>query len=1052
MVKEERALGANGKTAKPSEREYWVDPDERQAVRDGGGGQDRSGLSEEWKEILSAPINRRTFLKFSGLSALSSAILSACWKVPVREAVPYFSHSEDIIPGHPVFYSTAYWDGYEFGAVLVKTREGRPIKIEPHPRSLFGATSPRIQASLLSLYDSARRFPLTIHGKQATVDELHRFWQEKVLQGRSGDPLWIVTSAGWGPATRKIFQLLRQQFADVRILYYEPDTKSALLDVHEEVWGKRVLPDVHLEKARVVVAVDSDFLVAGPYPAVVARRYGQARRVHRDAPAQMRHYQFETWHSVTGSNADVRRGIHPGLRTAVLVALYNEVARLAGNAPLLPEVSLPESVYRVVQRAARDLWAMRPESVVLSDVNDPDVQRIVMAINLLVGAYESGILDVKRGSLLRQGSDHQFFEAMGEWMRDPRGTVIFWDVDPVYHYFYGDVLAEALQKNENLISIALASRGTATVQACQVQVPVTQWFESWWDYEPVEGYLYLAQPVVQPLHGGIPPQEVFLQWAGASASWKDFLKQSWAEEVYPRVAFRFRDPEVFWESSVHDTEVVVAQGNTGELTPRQGVADLIQRVQISKVVEEDKPVLRLAIDPILGDGRHANNAWLQELPHPLLRTTWGNYLVVNSREARSLGWKEGQVVRVSVARALGGTYTVEVPVVPLPGQPHNVYTLHLGHGNTVLGPVARKDDRRVEAFRTYRERNGRQYLDDIRLIDGSEVVLEETGRRVRIPSVQKHHRLEGRPIVKETTLAAYEVDRRAGNHDREHVKELRDITLYPERVFPMHHWEMVIDLTLCIGCGACIAACNNENNVPVVGPEEVVRHHEMHWLRIDRYFTGDEDEPQTVYQPMLCQQCDHAPCENVCPVAATNSSPEGINQMAYNRCIGTRYCANNCPYKVRRFNWYDYTGADSLPGNERQVEGGPFDDPYQKMALNPDVVVRARGVMEKCTFCIQRIQYAKLQAKGEGRPLRDGDVVTACQSACPTGAIYFGDGKDPNAQVTRIREEDERLYYVLEELHVLPSVGYLVKIRNIPEDLLPASSEVGGEEQHAHHG
>jgi molybdopterin-containing oxidoreductase family iron-sulfur binding subunit len=587
-------------------------------------------------------------------------------------------------------------------------------------------------------------------------------------------------------------------------------------------------------------------------------------------------------------------------------------------------------------------------------------------------------------------------------------------------------------------SAAISERMDETTSLVKFASADRFFLESWNDAEPRTGSYSLTQPVIQPLfEGSRQGQDTLLAWAGESGTYYDMLTANWKNNILSG-----KD----WDSALHDgvyetTPSVKATEFGGDVMTAAG--------SIAKAGSGEELVVY--VKNTVGDGTYANNPWMQEVPDPVTKVTWDNYLLVGPTMAEAKGWKQEDVVTVEA-----NGHKVNVPVVVQPGTKNGVMALALGYGREDKTMKSGKIGQNAAPFMTYA--NG-----SIRNVIASPSVTS-TGKTYAIAQSQVHHHINPvkRSVVRQATLDQYKESPYAGYHkfndngdvivdgekEWKRIKATKDQNLYPEISMPGHHWGMSIDLNSCIGCSACVVSCNAENNIPVVGKHEVKRRHDMHWIRIDRYYLSGDDHhrgdgnenPHVIHQPMLCQHCDNAPCENVCPVNATNHSKEGLNQMVYNRCVGTRYCENNCPYKVRRFNWYDYTGQDSFSWNEAihptmsNEKGDQFDD-LVKMVINPDVTVRSRGVIEKCSFCVQKIQSSKLEAKKEGRKLRDGDVKTACQTACPTDAISFGDVKNAETDVAK-KWADERNFYVLDEVHTLPSVGYLTKIKNIDKEEL----------------
>ncbi|MFM8432208.1 MAG: 4Fe-4S dicluster domain-containing protein, partial [Bacteroidota bacterium] len=647
------------------------------------------------------------------------------------------------------------------------------------------------------------------------------------------------------------------------------------------------------------------------------------------------------------------------------------------------------------------------------------LQNMVNAINALLGSYGATI-DLDNPSLLRNGSDSETATFMEEVSKGEVSAVIFYNCNPVYTHPKGADLAKSLKSVD--LSVSFSDRPDETSSLCNYNCPDLHALESWNDFEPRQGAYSFSQPTIAPLFQGRQAQESLLQWAGASAVFHDYMKQNWSSKGS-------------WEKLIQDG---VLENTPTAATSYACKADLNAAVASAKAGNGMELVIYEKTG--LGNGVQANNPWLQELPDPITKITWDNYVTVAPSDAREKGWKQGNVVAVKA-----GNVTAKLPVVVQPGQAAGSIGVALGYGRTIAGKVA--DTRGVNVY-------------PMVAIDGTNLSYNISGVSVDkttdddylLAGTQTHHTMMGREIVKETTLASWQKDPKAGNPEEMlevHVghekteKPVEKVTLWDEFESGHHHWGMSIDLNSCIGCGSCVVACSAENNVPVVGKEEVMRSREMHWMRIDRYYSSDadpkegekgdinlmevpSDNPRVVFQPVMCQHCNHAPCETVCPVIATSHSSEGMNQMTYNRCVGTRYCANNCPYKVRRFNWFKYSD------NSQFASVNTFmNDDLGKMVLNPDVTVRSRGVMEKCSLCVQRIQEGKLNAKRAGQPIADGQVQTACAQSCPTNAITFGDYNNKDSRINKMWDPKGRSYHLLRELNVQPNVFYLTKVRNI---------------------
>jgi molybdopterin-containing oxidoreductase family iron-sulfur binding subunit len=524
----------------------------------------------------------------------------------------------------------------------------------------------------------------------------------------------------------------------------------------------------------------------------------------------------------------------------------------------------------------------------------------------------------------------------------------------------------------------------------------------------VKGAFSLQQPAIHPLYDTRAFQDTLLKWAGSETGYYERLQQYWEDNIYP-LSGGTSDFRSWWNATLQQGTFEVQKRET----PTQG-SFVLPELEIAEGGEEGL-TLTLYSSVGLMDGRHANNPWLQELPDPVTKVCWDNYLAVSVQDAEELGLKDEDVVMVK---------GIKVPVLVQPGQAKGTCSLALGYGRTVAGKVG--DNVGANGYLLVGDATGfRNYV-----VGG--IVPEKTGERYPLARTQTHHNMEERPIVRETTLDAYKKDPSAGNHF--HLEaESHHVSMYPETKFEAYHWGLAIDLNKCVGCNNCVVSCIAENNIATVGKEEVKNRRIMHWMRIDRYYSDDVENPKSYHQPVMCQHCDNAPCENVCPVAATMHSDEGLNQVAYVRCIGTKYCINNCPYRVRRFNWFKYVNNDKFDYN--------LNDEVGRLVLNPDVTVRSRGVVEKCSFCVQRIQEKKLEAKLENRELKDGEIQPACVQSCPAGALVFGNLNDKEAEVTK-NMQNERNYHLLEQLHTLPSVGYLTKVRNTEED-------AGGEGDHS---
>ncbi|WP_291911771.1 TAT-variant-translocated molybdopterin oxidoreductase [Chitinophaga sp. CB10] len=989
-------------------------------------------LPFESESLLNATTPRRDFLKYLGFTTAAATIAASC-ETPIKKAIPYVNKPEEITPGVANYYASSYTIDGEFLPLLVKTREGRPIKIEGNTMSTItgGSTTAKSQGAVLSLYDTARlRFP-TIGGNETTWTELDK-QVSAALAGLGGAPVAILSSTLLSPTTKKVIGEFLAKYPGSRHVVYDAVSYSGMLAANEASYGKRVIPSYHFENAWTVVSLGADFLGTWLNPAEFAKGFAATRKINAKNPEMSRHFAFESTMSLTGANADYRYTHKPSEAGAVALAL---LAAVGGN---VTAPTLDPKVAEGIKKAAASLKANAGKALVVSGSNDVNVQIIVNAINDAIGANGTTI-DLANPSNYRQGNDVEMAKLVSDMNAGAIGGLIVYGANPVYDYFDSAKFAEGLKKVK--FSVSFNDRVDETTELCKYAAPDHHFLESWNDAEAKPGYYSFVQPTISPLFKTRAAQDSLLTWAGNTTPWVDYLKNEWVAKLGGIEA---------WDKALQDGVIEPATA------PARGGAAFSGDVagaaaKISSAKKGGKLELVLYEKVAIGNGRLANNPWLQEMPDPITRSTWDNYACISNTLAKTFSTQLGDDYEINLGKKVlkikANGKEVELPLLIVPGIHPDVVAIAVGYGRSEkVGKAAGGIGKNAYIFSSF---NGTtvDYF-------APEVAVEATGAKYDVALTQTHNSYEGRPIVKETTLEEFKKNPHEVNEDRAELQKFgkdfrKDATLYHNYEYPGIKWGMSIDLNTCFGCGACTIACQAENNVSVVGKQEVGKAHEMHWIRIDRYFSGDENNPEVVFQPMLCQHCDNAPCENVCPVGATNHSNEGINQMAYNRCIGTRYCANNCPYKVRRLNWRDWNGADSFENNLYDV--ADMNDNLTRMVLNPDVVVRSRGVMEKCSFCVQRLQDAKLAAKKEGRPVKDGEAKTACQQACAADAIVFGNVNDKNSAIYKIRNEEqtERMYYVLEETHTLPSINYLAKIRN--KDAEPKAEKEAAHKEEAHH-
>ncbi len=989
-------------------------------------------LNSITEPISTGKSNRRDFLKMLGFSVTAATIAASC-EMPIRKSIPYIWRPEEVAPGIANYYATTFYQNGDYCSVLVKTRESRPIKIEGNKQSVItkGGTNARAQASVLSLYDGAR-YKSPKKGKEpVSWDVADKEIQEKLKSiSTSGGKIVLFSSSVISPSTKAVITDFKAAYPTTEYLVYDGISYSGILDANDKSFGKRLIPSYNFAKAKVIVGIGADFLGTWLSPVEFAADYSVNRKVSKNKRDMSRHIHIESVPTLTGYKADTRIPVKPSDELAALVDLYSVI--VAGGSAANPKFA----------KVAEELKAAGAGNALLvCGSNDVNAQILANAINNALGSYGS-TLTWDRAYNSKQGSDKSI-TALYDGLNDGSiKAVLFFETNPAFTSPIKG-LAEAIKKAE--LSVSFANRLDETSAVCQYVCPDNHWLESWNDAEPKAGIFNTIQPTISKLFDTRPFAETLMNWSGKSGTYYEYIQKYWENNLYKRQS-KYNGFWAFWDNIVHDGEFVAEPTSSAPSYNSSAVADALTATSAAAASFGDMQV-KFYESVALGDGYWADNPWLQELPDPVSKVTWDNYIVVNPTWLVKNGYNldpDFKENRYGVGQLSVNGQTVELPVVGVPGTPMGVFGVALGYGRTAVAHKELKVGKNVFQMLT---KSGDGF------VNIAKASITKTDKSEQLAITQTHFNItlkdlggvKTRKVVKETTLKEYNKSLEegkkfsAGNEDREEILE-EMVTLYNEHNRPGPQWTMVIDLNTCIGCGACVIACNAENNVPVVGKDQVRRSREMHWMRIDRYYTGEVDNPDVVYQPMLCQHCNNAPCENVCPVAATNHSDEGLNQMIYNRCIGTRYCANNCPYKVRRFNWYDYQQADAFDkqygtSNDQNVasETLGLHEPLTRMVLNPDVTVRSRGVMEKCSFCAQRLQDAKLVAKKEERPLRDGEATTACQTGCPTGAITFGDRHDKESNVAALYT-DSRAFGVIEELHTMPNVLYLTQVRNRDEE------------------
>jgi molybdopterin-containing oxidoreductase family iron-sulfur binding subunit len=932
--------------------------------------------TSEW----SNPLERRQVLKLLGAS-LGLAGLTACTKQPEEKIVPYVQTPEDVVPGKPLFFATAHTMGGVATGVLVESHTGRPTKIEgnpDHPASL-GATDAIAQASLLTMYDPDRSQAVVKEGRISTwvAFEAAVAAIRGTLLVEKGAGFRILTETVTSPTLAAQLRGLLAQFPEARWHQYEPVNRDAARAGALLAFGQPVNPVYRLDAADVILSLGSDFLATGPAAVRYARDFSARRRPHAGARMN-RLYVVEATPSLTGAAADHRLA----LAGSEIENLARTLASAFGVVVPGASTSAPETWVKAV---AADLQKHRGAGLVVAGDEQPAaVHGLAHAMNEALG--NAGKTVVYTDPIEAEPVDQTAsLRALVEDMKAGRvHTLLILGANPVFNAPADLQFGENLRRVARRMHVGLYDDETA--ELCHWHIPETHFLETWSDARAYDGTVSIQQPLIAPLYGGKSAHEVLSVFAGEpDRSSHDIVKAHWQSRRGGA------DFESWWRTALHDGLIAGSLFPARAVTLRKDFATSLPAPESAQGVE-----LCLRPDPTVWDGRFANNGWLQELPKPLTKLTWDNAALVSPKLAERMKLENGDVVELCV-----GGRIVEAPAWILPGQAENTVTLHFGYGRSRGGRIA--DGAGVNAY-------GLRATDEP--WGGPGLEIRKTGRRRELACTQDHHSMEGRNLARAGTLGEYEKDHHFAHHGAHEPEP--GLSLYPGFEYKGYSWGMTIDLGACTGCGACVVACQAENNISVVGKEQVIRGREMHWIRIDRYFEGGLDDPDIHQQPLTCMHCDNAPCEVVCPVGATTHSEEGLNQMAYNRCVGTRYCSNNCPYKVRRFNFFRF--AD-------------WDTESLKPMRNPDVSVRSRGVMEKCTYCVQRINHARIEAEKEDRKIRDGEVVTACQAVCPAQAIVFGDMNDPNSRAARLKKSPLN-YGILTELNTRPRTTYLARVRN----------------------
>ncbi|ALJ05975.1 quinol:cytochrome C oxidoreductase [Pseudalgibacter alginicilyticus] len=1045
------------------------------------------------KDTLEASsTTRRDFLKYVGFST-AAASLAAC-EGPVKKAIPYVVQPTEIIPGVANYYATTIADGFDFASVLVKTREGRPIKIENNTMAATnGSANARVNASVLGLYDSLRVQGPKKEGNSISWSDFDIETNKKLTElNDAGKAIVLLTQTFASPSTNNLIAEFKEKYANARHVIYDAISESAALDAYQAKYGERGLADYDFSKAMTIVSVGADFLgdwQGGGFDA------GYSKNKIPVQGKMSRHIQFEANMSLTGANADKRVPLTPSQQKIALAKLYSYIVggSVSGN--------LPETIETAIKNAASQLKSAGSKGVVVTGIQDVNAQTVALEIN---EALNSQAFNPNTPIKTRQGNDRAVSALVQDMKAGNVGAIIMSGVNPVYTLSNAKEFVEGLEKTE--LSITFSMKEDETSSLTQYIAAAPHYLESWGDVEIKKGHYGLTQPTIRPLFDTRQFQEVLLKWNGNDLSFHDYIKDNWNSNILGGNSFnqalhdggfvygtsigalnggstqtitttttelKDKKKRTFVGGIIHDVAVGVgikdedkdqfvtstssnsiSTSKFNEVSGMSVKSGVAAASALASSAKSEGLELTLYTKVGMGDGQQANNPWLQEFPDPITRTSWDNYLTISRADANALGLMNKHVAN----GALNGSYanvtvngtTITVPVMIQPGQAKGSVGLSFGYGKRK--GLKEEMQTGVNAFALYHGFNTIQ-----------NITVEAAEGEHEFASVQLHNTLMGRgDILNETSLEIFNTkDKKHWNaipmvslDHKETPVTSPDVDLWDEFDRSIgYHFNLSIDLNACTGCGACVIACHAENNVPVVGKTEVRRSRDMHWLRIDRYYSSEEsfegdnnkkdnisglgsslsefgelevasENPQVAFQPVMCQHCNHAPCETVCPVAATSHGRQGQNHMAYNRCVGTRYCANNCPYKVRRFNWFRYNGNDEFDYH--------MNDDLGRMVLNPDVVVRSRGVMEKCSMCIQMTQKTILDAKRDGREIKDGEFQTACSAACSSGAMVFGDINDKESKVAKLLE-DNRMYHLLEYVGTKPNVQYHTKVRNTTE-------------------
>jgi molybdopterin-containing oxidoreductase family iron-sulfur binding subunit len=959
--------------------------------------------ASEWID----PINRRQFLKLMSAS-LTLAGINACTRPPDEKIVPYVRPPEEVVPGKPLFFATAMtMGGYAMG-LLAESHMGRPTKVEgnpEHPASL-GATDIFAQASVLTLYDPDRSKTLShlgdVHSWSSFLTAFHTILDTQ--RKTKGAGLRILTETITSPTLAQQLRTIASQYPLAKWHQYEPVGRDNVRAGAHLAFGQHAETQYQFDKADVILSLDADFFTYGPGSLRYIRDFSIKRRISPEKAEMNRLYVVESSPSNTGAMADHRLPLRfseiESFTRAIALGLGIEVGTDSG-------ITLQGDYTKWLTALVKDLQQHKGSSlVIVGDHQPPIVHALAHAMNHALENVGKAVIytDPVEANPVDQ------MESLRELVQDMNDSkveiLVIIGGNPVYTAPVDLRFSEALDNVSLRIHLSLYEDETSAL--CHWHIPEAHYLETWGDARAYDGTITIIQPLIAPLYGGKSAHELLAAFTEKSErSGYDIVREYWKSQK-PSGDF-----EQFWRTVLHAGFIAgtaLSPKSVTLKTPITGASNQSPETASTTADKKQPPIdIVFRPDPTVFDGRFANNGWLQELPKSLTKLTWDNAALISPSMAErlGLGYKVSSVggehgdVRVDVVELQYKGSGVRAPVWIVPGHPDYSVTVHLGYGRTQAGKVGTDI-----GFNAYTLRTSQAPWFD------SGLEIRKVGQMYPMACTQFHHNLEGRELIRSGPLEEYKKNPGL-THEKEH-ENLEHLSLYPEYKYEGYAWGMAIDLNACVGCNACVVACQSENNIPIVGKSEVMRGREMHWIRIDRYYKGDLDNPEGYHQPVPCMHCERASCEVVCPVAATTHSSEGLNDMVYNRCVGTRYCSNNCAYKVRRFNFFQYTDWETSS---------------LKLLRNPDVTVRSRGVMEKCTYCVQRISQARIEAEKENRPIQDGEIATACQTVCPAEAIVFGNINDPSSRVSKLKAEP-RNYTLLEELNTKPRTTYLAAVRN----------------------